>query len=374
MRNITKSVLTIVACLLAAGMMTACCEKAKKRAQEKIPTRSQEAQELLSNLKARTAQGFMFGHHDDPMYGIGWVGDEDRSDVKSVCGDYPGVMSFDLGELELGGEANLDNVPFARIRQEIIRQYERGGLASLSWHVRNPKTDGTAWDNSDSTVVRSILPGGECHEKFAGWLRTLAGFLNSLQTADGIKVPVLFRPWHEHTGSWFWWGQALCTDDEYKTLWHMTADTLQAHGANHLLYAYSPGHEPQDTTQYLQRWPGDDRVDVVGFDTYQFDRAEFLAGLDRMLQITTSVAQRHKKVAAVTEIGYESIPDATWWTGTLLPAVESYPLSYVLVWRNAHDKENHFYTPYPGHPSAADFVEFYKKPNTLFASDAHLKD
>lgn len=39
----------------------------------------------------------MFGHHDDPLYGVGWEGDEDRSDVKSVCGDYPAVMSFDLG-------------------------------------------------------------------------------------------------------------------------------------------------------------------------------------------------------------------------------------------------------------------------------------
>lgn len=374
MKSITKGTLTVVACLLTAGIMTACSEKAKRQAQEAIPAKSEEAQHLLSNLKARTAQGFMFGHHDDPMYGIGWVGDEGRSDVKSVCGDYPGVMSFDLGELELGGEVSLDKVPFARILQEVVRQYERGGLASLSWHVRNPKTDGTAWDNSDSTVVRSILPGGECHEKFSGWLRTLADFLNSLQTADGTKVPVLFRPWHEHTGSWFWWGQALCTDDEYKTLWRMTADTLQAHGANHLLYAYSPGSEPQDTLQYLQRWPGDDLVDVVGFDTYQFDREAFLSSLNRMLQLTTAVAKSHQKVAAVTEIGYESIPDATWWTGTLLPAVEQYPLSYVLVWRNAHDKENHFYAPYPGHPSAADFVEFYKKPNTLFAADAHLNE
>ena len=92
-----------------------------------------------------------------------------------------------------------------------------------------------------------------------------------------------------------------------------------------------------------------------------------------MLQITTAVAQSHQKIAAVTEIGYESIPDATWWTGTLLPAVERYPLSYLLVWRNAHDKENHYYAPYPGHPSAEDFVAFYKNPKTLFAGDVDLK-
>lgn len=47
----------------------------------------------------------MLGHHDDTVYGIGWEGEEGRSDVKSVCGDYPAVISFDLGELELGNAA-----------------------------------------------------------------------------------------------------------------------------------------------------------------------------------------------------------------------------------------------------------------------------
>ena len=56
------------------------------------------------------------------MYGIGWEGDEGRSDVKSVCGDYPAVISFDLGELELGGDANLDKVPFDKMKQEIANQ------------------------------------------------------------------------------------------------------------------------------------------------------------------------------------------------------------------------------------------------------------
>lgn len=57
---------------------------------------------LLSNLESTTLKGIMFGHHDDTVYGIGWEGNEDSSDVKSVCGDYPAVISFDLGEIELG--------------------------------------------------------------------------------------------------------------------------------------------------------------------------------------------------------------------------------------------------------------------------------
>ena len=67
-------------------------------------------------------------------------------------------------------------------------------MVSLSWHARNPKTGGDAWDVSDTTVVKSILPGGENHQKFAGWLGGVADFLHSLKTADGVKIPVLSVP------------------------------------------------------------------------------------------------------------------------------------------------------------------------------------
>lgn len=115
---------------------------------------------LFHNLKQTTRKGILFGHHDDPAYGIGWEGDKDRSDVKSVCGAYPAVMSFDLGEIELGGTHNLDKVPFAYLREYIIEQYARGGMISLSWHVRNPKTGGDSWDVTDSTVVASVMQEG----------------------------------------------------------------------------------------------------------------------------------------------------------------------------------------------------------------------
>lgn len=371
-----KKHLTKAAVLLAAGLLVACNsgKKDQKNTEEETWTRTTETEKLLANLKKTSAQGIMFGHHDDTVYGIGWEGEEGRSDVKSVCGDYPAVISFDLGELELGGPRNLDKIAFDTLRKEIVKQYQRGGMVSLSWHARNPKTGGDAWDVSDTTVVKSILPGGENHEKFAGWLGSVADFLNSLQTPEGVKVPVLLRPWHEHTGSWFWWGKKLCTPDEYKTLWYMTVDSLRVHGVDNALYAYSPGSEPQDTTQYLERYPGDELIDVVGFDTYYSGgKDDFMAKMDRMCGIVTALGKTHGKVAAVTETGYEGIPDSKWWTETLYPAVTKYPgLSYVLVWRNAREKVTHFYSPYPGQVSADDFVEFYKNPKTLFAADVQL--
>lgn len=358
--------------MLCLGALIACSPS--KKGLEPTSEQGSPRERLIENLRAIPQKGIMFGHHDDTVYGIGWEFDEGGSDVQKVCGDYPAVISFDLGEIELGGDKSLDKVPFEKIRKEIINQYNRGGLVSLSWHPRNPKTGGDAWDVSDHAVVKSILPEGENYEKFQSWLGKVNDFILSLKTSDGTKIPVLFRPWHEHTGSWFWWGQNLCTTDEYKTLWRMTADYLNAHGAtDQIVYAYSTGTEPQDQASYLERYPGHDLIDVLGFDAYQReDKDFFLKSMDTSLSVIDSIGKANHKIIAVTETGYEGIPDSTWWTGTLLPAMEKYPVAYVLVWRNAREKVTHFFGPYPGQASAEDFKKFFENPKTLFASDINL--
>ena len=182
--------LKFIAITLAVSALAACSPSKKEKVTDdgSISARTPETENLLAHLKKVSSRGFMFGHHDDTNYGIGWEGDEGCSDVKSVCGDYPAVISFDLGHLELGDTLSLDKVPFSKIRREILNQYKRGGLSSLSWHLRNPLTGGDSWDVSDTTVVKSILPGGVHHEKFAGWVSKVSAFINSLQTEDGVKV------------------------------------------------------------------------------------------------------------------------------------------------------------------------------------------
>ena len=125
--------------------------------------------------------------------------------------------------------------------------------------------------------------------------------MNSIRTADGTKIPVLFRPWHEHTGSWFWWGQKLCSTEEYKALWSITYNRMKEKGADQLLWAYSPGTEPNDTTQYLERYPGDSIVDLIGVDAYQFNKDDYEKALDRSLRIMTEIGKAHDKAIAVVD-------------------------------------------------------------------------
>ena len=169
------------------------CTTAKNAEPEKTG-----AQQLFERLDTLRQKGYMFGHQDDPMYGLTWAYDKDSSDVKNVCGDYPAVMGFELGGIEMADEKSLDSVPFTRITEEVINHYQRGGIITLSWHPRNPLTtiegggnagqkfpEGTAWDVTDTTVVKNILPGGTKYELFQTWMQRLSDFLATLKTADG---------------------------------------------------------------------------------------------------------------------------------------------------------------------------------------------
>ena len=367
-----KKINVIIVIMLIAGI--SCVKKTSSDNKEliSITPRTTETENLLQNLKEISTKGFMFGHQDDPLYGVYWEGDSGRSDIHSVVGDYPAVMGFDIGKIEHRSDKNIDNVLFTIIREEIIRHYKRGAMITISWHVDNPLTGGDSWDVSSSEVVRAILPGGSNHDLFLDWLDRAAVFFNTLITEDGAKIPILFRPWHEHTGSWFWWGKNLCTVDEYNALWEITRTHFDSAGVDNLLYSYSPDMQGPGEI-YMERYPGDEYVDLLGIDGYHRNNEEgteyFVSKLDSILSFMTEEGARRNKPIAITETGLESIPISDWWTEVLLPLTNRYPISYVLVWRNARERPNHYYAPYPGQKSETNFVKFYDNPRTLFSKD-----
>ena len=338
--------------------------------------------QLLEDRLAKLCQkGYMAGHQDDPFYGIGWAYEDGKSDVKLTTGDYPAVMGFDLGGIEMGDDKNLDSVPFTRIHDELLAHVKRGGIVTLSWHPRNPVTtapdggrgvqkfpEGSAWDVKDATIVRQILPGGEKHERFLSWMKRVGDFIETLKDENGQRVPIIFRPWHENNGSWFWWGQKLCSDEEFKGLWNMLQDYLNGRGLDNLLWSYSPNLDGGWTLErFMQRYPGNDRVTLIGEDAYQWGtEADFVTALNRDLTFLTQFAKDNGKLLAMTECGLQNIPDATWFTRVLKPQMDKYPICYFLLWRNA---EHEYFGPAPSLPCAADYRKLYQADNTLFLND-----
>ncbi|QGY44278.1 hypothetical protein GM418_11610 [Maribellus comscasis] len=330
---------------------------------------TKETIKLYQNLLKLQHERMMFGHQDDLAYGIGWIYEKDRSDVKDVCGDYPAVYGWELGHLELGDPYSLDSVHFDKIQEWIKTVYKRGGVNTISWHLRNPLTGGTSWDTSSKQVVKSILPGGEKHELFKAYLDKLADFLLGLKTDEGTLIPVLFRPFHEHTGSWFWWGKNLCSVEEYTSLWRFTVNYLQnKKNIHHVLYTYSTDRF-STTEEYLERYPGDDIVDILAFDLY--DRgSDFPKTLQNCAEVVTSQAKTKGKIAAVSETGGPIAKNTEWWTKTILQTLRPFDLAYVLVWRNPWQPADHgAFSAYKGSPDSNDFIKFYNDPKTLFQKE-----
>lgn len=319
-------------------------------------------------------KGIMFGHQDDMAYGVDWKYEAGRSDVKDVCGDYPAVFGWELGHLEIDESKNLDDVPFDSMRAYIQRGYAMGGVITISWHLRNPVTGKSAWDPETGTVA-AILPGGTHHAKYNSWLDKVAGFLQSLTTENGTAIPVVFRPYHEWSGNWFWWGKQHCTPDEFKALFRYTVNYLRGQkNLHHLLIAFNPDRF-ESIADYLERYPGNDWVDVLGFDIYQRNenQQQFITDVQKMHGMLAKICADSSKVPAITELGYNTIPYANWWTETLLPALSAYPAAWVLTWRNAgtkHDGTLEFFGPHRQHSSTGNFREFYASPRTIFLRDA----
>jgi len=329
-----------------------------------------KTQALFHCMMTNLGKGIMVAHQDDAAYGHTWYGKAGGSDVKEVTGDYPAIAGWELGHLEIGSPYNLDSVYFTDMKRLIREVYDRGGINTISWHGDNIVTGKNAWDCGQDSVVRSILPGGNNHTKFLTWLDRLSVFFQDLKDEKGELIPVIFRMFHEHTGSWLWWGAKQCTPDEYNELYRMTVkylrDTKHVHN---LLYAFSPADVTTEQ-EYLLRYPGDDWVDILGFDTYAFGTGRkdidlYKQKMTAGLSIVTKYAAKTGKIPVMAETGMEGIKLTDYFTGVLLPIIKPFKIGYVLFWRNAFNNPNHFYVPYAGHASAADFKKFTDTPGII---------
>ena len=268
-----------------------------------------------------------------------------------------------------------------------------GGIVTISWHGNNPVTyywtdeeknynaAGSSWDVKGS-AVQAILPNGEHHKRFLGWLDILADFFLDLKDEEGKLIPVIFRPYHEHTGSWFWWGSDFCTPEEYKQLWRMTTDYFQqTRKVHNLLYAYSTSWVP-DEAKYLERYPGDKYVDILGFDVYANNEGDvynpetdyykienYQHNMRTMLDIVTNYAAKSGKIPSITETGMEGFEYEHFFTNALYNVIKDYKVSSVHFWRNSYDKSRHYWAAFPGCLNEQDFIDFVNKPRILMLDD-----
>jgi len=236
----------------------------------------------------------------------------------------------------------------------------------LSDPLATPETK-ALYRNLHKVAQKGILFGHEDTLAYGvGWKSTKDDF-------DSEPVPIIFRPYHEHNGDWFWWGAKWCTPDEYKQLWRLTIDYLRkTKGLHNIITCYSPDRF-KDRTEYLERYPGDDVIDIIGHDNYgNFRSIKTKDQARQALETIVALAQERNKIAAFTETGVgQRDVNATWWTDVLLETLKSSPstrkIAWVLVWRNAGKRQN--YAAFPGSATVESFKTFEADPLTLFMED-----
>lgn len=350
---------------------------------------------LFAYLNSIRGKEVLFGHQHATDEGITITREEGvvESDVKNSVGDYPAVFGWDTLSLQgeekpgVSGDAEQSRKNLA----DSMRQaHEMGGIVALSTHFPNFLTGGRYNDTSER-VAQSILPGGEKNAEFRAFLDNVALFANELKDDTGESIPVLFRPFHEQNGGWFWWGSKTTSKSEYKELYRYTVEYLRDQkGVQNFLYVFSPnGTFSGNEETYLKTYPGDDYVDILGMDQYDNQATpgtdQFLNNLVSDLAMVSRLADEKGKISTFSEYGYspqgmktEGNGDLEWFT-KVMDAIKADPdakkIAYMQTWANFALNGNLF-VPYKNAPDGLgdhellpDFVEYYEDPYTSFLNE-----
>lgn len=356
---------------------------------------SQETKELYAYLKdLNKKKDILFGQQHALDEGVTLTSEGSRvgstdSDVKNAVGDYPAVFGWDtlsLDGYEKPGVSGDPKQSIANLTHSMKTAHQLGGIITMSTHPHNFVTGGDFNDTSGN-VVQEILPGGSKNNQFNQWLDRIAELAHNLKTDEGKTIPVIFRPFHEQTGSWFWWGESTTNPEQYKALYRYTVEYLRDQkGVHNFLYAYSPG---AGNDRYFKTYPGDAYVDVLGIDSYddknQPGSDSYIQALKKDTTMLVKEAEARNKIAALTEFGYsaqglKNTGNTLDWYTRIFNALQKDPaaskIAYMMTWAN-FGMGNNLYTPYRDvngnlggdHELLADFQKFYQDPHSVFLKE-----
>lgn len=193
--------------------------------------------------------------------------------------------------------------PGQKIVDKAIEKHKSGSIVTLMWHAGRPMDDPPyRWSESiqgeltEEEWTELVTPGTPLHARWRDQVDRIAFYLKQLRDAH---VPVLWRPYHEMNGVWFWWGDKKGAEG-YIKLWRLMFDRfVNFHGLNNLIWVWNanaPRDIPMDEAfSYHEYYPGHDYVDVLATDVYNFDYEQ--KDYEELLSVAAG------KVIALGEVG-----------------------------------------------------------------------
>lgn len=240
---------------------------------------SPEAKALLEYIQGISGKHTLSGQHNFPI-----SKDRNSQFAAEYIGKTPVIWSQDFGFAKDGDKDSYLARP--SIIQEAIRQHKLGSMVTLCWHAVPPTAKEPITfqplPGYDSTKLASVqgklldqqfrdvlTPGTTLYKQWIKQVDAIAGNLKQLQDA---KVPVLWRPYHEMNGNWFWWGGR--TEGKYTTaaLYRQIFDRLvKHHKLNNLIWVWSVDRPSQPGREFVKYYPGTKYVDILSLDVYGND-------------------------------------------------------------------------------------------------------
>lgn len=181
------------------------------------------------------------------------------TDIYTNTGKSIGIVGSDYVDWSKGQQ-----IKYSLPNQELIKAWKAGSLVTLQVHMTNPANPkGGGLRDKGLDLNQLLIPGTDTYSRWFSELDTIAAGLSQLQEKG---VVVLFRPFHEMNGAWFWWGAkdpAL-----FAKVWKQMFDYFTyTKKLNNLLWVFGPNMGKNPTDYY----PGDAYVDITGLDAYTSD-------------------------------------------------------------------------------------------------------
>lgn len=226
---------------------------------------SPEAISLLNKIYDLQGRYVFSGQHNYPH-------ELNRStdSTKIMTGKTPLIWGSDMGEHDSSFRENVIS--------EAKKKFKEGFIITLMWHAAPPITrdkpgrKGSWYKMSDEEWMSVITPGTEDHIK---WLQDIDAVAESLKKLRDANIPVLWRPYHEMNGIWFWWGNRR-GDYGYKSLWKLMFKRFtEYHKLNNLIWVWNANAprdwENDEAFDYDLFYPGHEYVDILAADVYKND-------------------------------------------------------------------------------------------------------
>jgi hypothetical protein len=212
------------------------------------PNATTQAKKLLCYIYSQYGNHIISGQQEST-----WVGgpDYEMNYIYNNTGKYPAIRGLDMGDSpDFGARA--------------LAWWNSGGIPMVSYHMGSPAqtVDGYAGSQLTANINAALTPGtadyGRLTQRLDGW----AAQLKIIQNGNGA---IILRPWHEASGTWFWWSKEGAS--QYNRLWIFTFNYLvNTKGIHNLVWLHPFDGQPSSSW-----YPGKSYVDIGGADAYAGD-------------------------------------------------------------------------------------------------------